>query len=110
MTLGSTKPLTEMSTRNLPGGKRRPVSKADNLTAICELIVYKIWDPRRLTTLWASTTCYRHSFRRFSVSNNKKITKQAESDLTGCENVTSNKNIPSLLNHYKKQTDNESVR
>jgi hypothetical protein len=33
--LGSTEPLTEMSTRNLPGGKRRPERKADNLTAIC---------------------------------------------------------------------------
>jgi hypothetical protein len=35
MTLGSTEPLTEMSTRNLPGGKGRPARKADNLTAIC---------------------------------------------------------------------------
>jgi hypothetical protein len=34
MTLGSTQPLKEMSTRNLPSGKRRSVSKADNLTAI----------------------------------------------------------------------------
>jgi hypothetical protein len=40
MALGSTQPLTEMSTRNLPvGGKGRPVRKADNLTAICEPIV-----------------------------------------------------------------------
>jgi hypothetical protein len=39
MALGSTKPLTEMSTRNLPGGKGRPVRKADNLTDICEPIV-----------------------------------------------------------------------
>jgi hypothetical protein len=39
MVLGSTKPLTEMSTRNIPGGKGRPVSKADNLTAIHEPIV-----------------------------------------------------------------------
>jgi hypothetical protein len=39
MTLRSTQPLTEMSTRNLPGGKGRPTSKADNLTAICESIV-----------------------------------------------------------------------
>jgi hypothetical protein len=31
---GSTQPLTVMSTRNLPGGKRRPVRKADNLTAV----------------------------------------------------------------------------
>jgi hypothetical protein len=37
--LGSTQPLTEMSTRNLPGGKGRPARKADNLTTICEAIV-----------------------------------------------------------------------
>jgi hypothetical protein len=36
MTLRSTHPLTEMSTRNLSGGKGRPARKADNLTAICE--------------------------------------------------------------------------
>jgi hypothetical protein len=54
MALGSTQPLTEMSTRNLPGRKERPVRKADNLTAICETSLYKIWRPRRLTTLWAS--------------------------------------------------------
>jgi hypothetical protein len=34
--LGSTQLLTEMSTKNLPGGKGRPARKADNLTAICE--------------------------------------------------------------------------
>jgi hypothetical protein len=39
MTLGSTRPLIEMSTRNLPEGKGRPARKADNLTAICEPIV-----------------------------------------------------------------------
>jgi hypothetical protein len=38
MTLGSTQPLTEMSTRNLPGGKGRPARKADKLAAICEPI------------------------------------------------------------------------
>jgi hypothetical protein len=36
MALGSNQPLTEMSIRNLPGGKKRPVRRADNLTAICE--------------------------------------------------------------------------
>jgi hypothetical protein len=36
MALGSTHPLTEVSTRNLPGGKERPARGADNLTAICE--------------------------------------------------------------------------
>jgi hypothetical protein len=38
MALGSTQPLTEMSTRSFPGGKERPARNADNLTAICEPI------------------------------------------------------------------------
>jgi hypothetical protein len=41
MALRSTQPLTEMSTRNIPGGEGRPARKADNLTDICEPIVYK---------------------------------------------------------------------
>jgi hypothetical protein len=60
--MGSTQPLTEMSTMNLPGGKGWPTRKADNLIAICEPIVYKMWEPRRLTTLWASTACYKDRF------------------------------------------------
>jgi hypothetical protein len=39
MALGPTQPLTELSTRNLPGGKGWPARKADNLTAIYEPIV-----------------------------------------------------------------------
>jgi hypothetical protein len=62
MVLGSTQPLTELSTGILPGGKGRQVHKGDNLTAICESTVYKMWEPRRLTTLWASTAYYRDSF------------------------------------------------
>jgi hypothetical protein len=42
MALESTQPLTEKSTRNLPGCKGRPERKADNLTTICESIVYKM--------------------------------------------------------------------
>jgi hypothetical protein len=45
MGLGSTQPLTEMSTRNLPGGKERPARKADNLIDICEPTVLKMWQP-----------------------------------------------------------------
>jgi hypothetical protein len=37
--LGSTQPLTEISIRNFPGGKKWPAHRADNLAAICELIV-----------------------------------------------------------------------
>jgi hypothetical protein len=39
MALGSTQPLTEMCTKNIPGGKGLPAREADNLTAICEPIV-----------------------------------------------------------------------
>jgi hypothetical protein len=39
MALGSSQPLTEITTRNLPGGKGRPERKADNLTASCDPIV-----------------------------------------------------------------------
>jgi hypothetical protein len=35
MALGSTQLLTEISTRNLPGGKGRPAHRAGNLTADC---------------------------------------------------------------------------
>jgi hypothetical protein len=38
---GSTQPLTEMNSRNLPVGKGWPARKADNLTAIYEPFVYK---------------------------------------------------------------------
>jgi hypothetical protein len=36
MALRSTQRLTEMSTRNLPGGKKRPAHRADKLAAIYE--------------------------------------------------------------------------
>jgi hypothetical protein len=46
---------------------RRLARKADSHNASCELIVQKMWDPRRLTTLWAYTACYRDSFTFFSM-------------------------------------------
>jgi hypothetical protein len=42
------------------GGLR--ARKAEILAAICEPTVEKMWEPRHLTTLWASTACYRDSF------------------------------------------------
>jgi hypothetical protein len=56
MALGSTQPLTVMSTRNLPGSKKRPARKADNLAAIYEPNV-KMWEPQPLANLRASTAC-----------------------------------------------------
>jgi hypothetical protein len=37
--LGSTQPLTVMSTRILPGGKGRPAPKTENLTTMYEPII-----------------------------------------------------------------------
>jgi hypothetical protein len=66
--LEPTQPLTEMSTRDIPGVKGGLLArKADNLTAICEPIVWRMWEPRRLTTLWASTACYRDSLNFYVI-------------------------------------------
>jgi hypothetical protein len=66
MAPGLTQPLTKMSTRNLPGGRGLPAHKADNLTAICEPTVQKMWKPRHLTSLSASMACYSNRFNFFS--------------------------------------------
>jgi hypothetical protein len=36
MALDSTQPITELSTRNVPGGKKRPARRVDKLAAIYE--------------------------------------------------------------------------
>jgi hypothetical protein len=41
------------------------VSRADNLTAICEPTVWTMSDPQHLITLSASTACYGDSFTFF---------------------------------------------
>jgi hypothetical protein len=63
---GVTQPVTEMSIRNRKivflWSRARPVPKAESLTAICEPIVYTMWDLQHLTTVEASTACYGDSF------------------------------------------------
>jgi hypothetical protein len=50
--LESIQPLTEMSTRDLPGGGgARPARKADNLAASSKPIIQKICQHRRIITL-----------------------------------------------------------
>jgi hypothetical protein len=46
----------------LLGSRARPVREPDNLTAICKPTVYKIWEPKYLSTLYALTICYWDSF------------------------------------------------
>jgi hypothetical protein len=55
-------PLTEMSTRNILGGEGRPARRADNLAAIYEPIVEKMWERQHLTALWAFAACCRDTF------------------------------------------------
>jgi hypothetical protein len=62
MALGSTQDLTEMSTRNLPSGKGRPARGADNLTAVCELIVLEKVEFSTSHNPMGFTACYRDSF------------------------------------------------
>jgi hypothetical protein len=57
MTLGSTQPLTEMSTRYIPGSKERPARWADNLASICGPIVWKCGSLNLFANIRASTAC-----------------------------------------------------
>jgi hypothetical protein len=66
MALWWTEPLTEMSTRNILGGKGRPARKAANLIAICEPIARENVGASATRTLWVSTACYRDSFTFFT--------------------------------------------
>jgi hypothetical protein len=52
MALVSTQALTEIITRNIPGGgrKARLARQTDNRAAICESIIKKLFEPRRLKT------------------------------------------------------------
>jgi predicted transcriptional regulator len=66
MAMGTIQPVTELSMRNLPGGKGRPAHKAYNLTAICKAIIEKMLEPHRLESLWATIACFRDNFTFFN--------------------------------------------
>jgi hypothetical protein len=58
MALSSTRPPTEMRTRNLSRGKKRPARRADNLAAVSRMSE-NMGEPQPLATLRASTVCTR---------------------------------------------------
>jgi hypothetical protein len=63
MSLESTQPLNRNEYQEfswgLKDGRRLRLS---NLTAVCEPIAQIMWEPRRLTTVWASRAYYRDNF------------------------------------------------
>jgi hypothetical protein len=61
MALESTQTLTEMSTMNLPGSKKRPARRADNLAAVC----------RMSENVGASTSCNPKGFHCLSRDKKK---------------------------------------
>jgi hypothetical protein len=88
MALGSTQPLTEMSIRNLPGGKWRPALKADNLTAIAVSLPYgPPWPVYRDSfTLTAQKTHY------VSAPKPNRLMLFRETVAVNCENHTEHTN------------------
>jgi hypothetical protein len=64
--LGSTERLTEMSTRNLHRGKCAADMQGWQPYRHLWTDCLEMWKPRRLTTLWASTACYRSIFTFFT--------------------------------------------
>jgi hypothetical protein len=52
--------------------KAQAAREADNLTAICDATVQKMWGPKRLTTLQASTACNRSGSALFQRLLHKK--------------------------------------
>jgi hypothetical protein len=91
MAPGSTQPLTETSTRNLPGGKGRPARKADNLTVLCEPIVWKVWESLNLRTLWAFKVCYRiqlYLFFLYLISSLFSVLSCTHKKLVSSQNIS----------------------
>jgi hypothetical protein len=62
MALGSTQPLTELNTRHILEGKKRPARRADNLAAICEPNVWEASNSRNRKDL---SSLYRDTFTVF---------------------------------------------
>jgi hypothetical protein len=52
---------TSATKKKVYENRARLARKADNITSVCELVAWTMWEPRHLTTLQASTAFYGHS-------------------------------------------------
>jgi hypothetical protein len=76
--------------------KVRSARKADNLTVICEPIVYKLRERWSLTTLWVFTACYQDGFNFYLILR-----------YTGCLKMLYN-GIPNVASVTKTFTLNDT--
>jgi hypothetical protein len=74
MALGSTQPLTEMSTRILPGGKGWLAREAENLTTM--------WDPRHFTAFYMDSFTF--FFFTFTIGNSGVLRQLLQTMLSIC--------------------------
>jgi hypothetical protein len=72
MVLRSAEPLTEMCTWTVSRSKGLPVGQADNLTAICDPIIKKMWELQHLAAVWANTAFYRNNCAVFFFIENQE--------------------------------------
>jgi hypothetical protein len=85
MAKGLTQSLTEMSTGNFLGGKGRPARSADNLIAICELIVYR-------QNVGASTS---HN----PIGLHRRPARRADNLIAICELMVYRQNVGASMSH-----------
>jgi hypothetical protein len=52
---------------DISGGRARPARKVDKLAALYKPIVWTMWDPRHLASLYASRACYEDSCTYFII-------------------------------------------
>jgi hypothetical protein len=101
MALWSTEPLTEMSTRNIPGGKGRPARKADNLENVGASMSHNCMDLHGLLQgqlyVYLVPNAWQYSVNSVN-SVNSRMTKWK---LFGCKQTWPNRGtIPAFASSY----------
>jgi hypothetical protein len=72
-------------------------------SAICEPTIYKMWEPRRLTTLWTSRACYRDSFTCCFLQTKIKLPQKTLLKISA-SNVVEILSVVWQINQYQSMT------